>query len=82
MRGKDKPRMNGFLRHLIMLRNRWNGVFARTKRLEHKEIRNSSRQLVKREIKNAKQSYYAKLKNTLSSGATKIKKFWSIMKQL
>ncbi len=38
----------------MMIRNRLNGVYNRTKRLEHKTERNRMRALVRKEIKIAK----------------------------
>ena len=43
LRKKDKPWMTGHIRHLMMIRNRLNGVYNRTKRLEHKTERNRMR---------------------------------------
>ncbi len=81
-RKKDKPWMTGHIRHLILLRNRLNGVYQRTKRLEHKIERNRMRALVKKEIKIAKRKYDAGLKYTLEDKNLDVKRFWSIMKQL
>ena len=81
-REKDKPWMTGHIRHLILLRNRLNGTYQRTKRLEHKVERNRMRALVKKEIKIAKRRYDAGLKYTLEDRNLDVKRFWSIMKQL
>ncbi len=81
-RKKDKPWMNGYLRWLIRIRNRWNGTYDRTQREDHKFIRNHYRNLFTREKKFAKRNYYGKLKSNLSSKNITIKKFWSIMKEL
>ncbi len=81
-RKKDKPWMNGYLRHIISLRNRMNGVYNKTLRADHKIIRNEMRNLAKREIKKAKAKYNEGLKNNLSDKNTNIKRFWAIMKQL
>ncbi len=81
-RKKDKPWMTNHIRHLIMERNRMNGVYDRTKRPDHKTIRNQLRALTKNEIKAAKIRYNQGLRETIADKATSIKKFWSIMKKL
>ncbi len=75
----DKPWMNGYLKKLIRIRNRWNGTFDRTQKPEHRFIRDSSRRICRKEIKFAKKRYYGRLKSDLSSGQINIKRFWGIM---
>ncbi len=82
LRKKDKPWMNGHLRHMMSLRNRMNGVYLRTLRPDHKIIRNEIRRETKKEIRRLRAKYNAGLKETLSDKDTNIKRFWSVMKQL
>ncbi len=82
LRKKDKPWMTGHIRHLMMIRNRLNGVYNRTKKLEHKVERNRMRALVRKEIKIAKRRHDAGLRYTLENRSTDVKRFWSVMKQL
>ncbi len=74
--------MTPYVRHLILERNRMNGVYDRSKRPEHKTVRNQLRALTKNEIKAAKFRYNQGLRETIADKATSIKKFWSIMKKL
>ena len=82
IRSKDKPWFTGYLRHLIRIRNRWNGIFSHTKRLEHREIRNYYRQLVHCEIKIAKENYTIRQKERLNDPNINIKVYYSITKSL
>ncbi len=81
-RKKDKPWTNGYLRRLMAMRNRMNGVYKRTLRPDHKIVRNGLRAFVKVEIKRVRSRYNAGLKDYLNNRTTNIKRFWSIMKQL
>ncbi len=81
-RKKDKPWMNGFLRKLISIRNRMNGVYKRTNRPDHKILRNEMRAVTKKELVYAQRRYYQGLKDDLGDRTTNVKRFWSIMKRL
>ncbi len=81
-RKKDKPWMTGYIRHLLLLRNRLNGYFNKCLRLEVKEERNRMRNLCKKEIKAAKARYRAGQTSKLDDPHIGPKKFWSIMKEL
>ena len=59
-----------------------NLVFDRTKKPEHKVVRNQLRSLTKHEIKLAKLRYDQGLRESIADRATSVKKFWNIMKQL
>ncbi len=61
-----------------------NGVYNKTKRDDHKIIRNEMRNMVKREIKIAKAKYNKGLHamDSLGDKDINIKRFWGIMKQL
>ncbi len=81
-RKKDKPWMTGFIRHLLMLRNKFNGIFGKSKRLEDKVERNRLRSLCKKEIRIAKAKYRANQTAQLSDPNIGIKKYWSVMKEI
>ena len=82
MRTKDKPWFNSYIRKLIRLRNRWTGVYGKSKKLEHRQLRNWYRNLVKFEIQQAKDLYYTRLKSLLTNTNLTVKKFWSISKSI
>ena len=71
-RKKDKPWMNGFLRHMISLRNRMNGVYNKTLREDHKRVRIDIRAATKKELVYASKRYYAGLKDELGNKGTNI----------
>ncbi len=81
-RKKDKPWMTGYIRHLLLLRNRLNGYYNKCLRLEVREERNRMRNLCKREIKAAKARYRAGQTSKLADPNIGPKKFWGIMKEL
>ncbi len=81
-RKKDKPWMTGFIRHLLMLRNKFNGIFGRTKRLEDRTERNRLRALSKKEIRIAKAKYRVNQTAQLSDPNISIKKYWSVMNEI
>ncbi len=81
-RKKDKPWMTGYIRHLLLLRNRLNGEYNKCLRLEVKAERNRMRNLCKREIKAAKARYRAGQTSKLADPNIGPKKFWGIMKEL
>lgn len=79
---KDKPYITGHVKRLISLRNRWSGVFNRTKRPIHKIIRNIFRSRVNNEMKRLKSKFYEKQKSQLNDPNLSIKKYWSIVKNI
>ncbi len=81
-RKKDKPWMNGFIRHLLMLRNKYNGIFGKSKRLEDKIERNRLRALCKKEIRAAKARYRTNQTAKLADPNIGVKKYWSVMKEI
>ncbi len=81
-RKKDKPWMTGFIRHLLMLRNKLNGKFSQTLKLEDKMERNRMRALCKKEIRYAKARYRASQTSQLADPNIGVKKYWSIMKDI
>ncbi len=81
-RKKDKPWMTGYIRHLLLLRNRLNRAYNKCLRLEVKQERNRIRNLCKKEIKAAKARYRSGQTAKLADPHIGPKKFWSIMKEL
>ena len=74
--------MTGYIRHLLLFRNKLNGAYNRSLRLEVKEERNRVRNLCKKEIKAAKARYRSGQTAKLADPTIGPKKFWSIMKEL
>ncbi len=81
-RKKDKPWMTGYIRYLLMLRNKMNGVFGKTGRLEDRTERNRLRSLSKKEIRIAKAKYRANQTAQLADPDIGVKRYWSIMKEI
>ena len=81
-RKKDKPWMTGYIRYLLMLRNKMNGVFGRSGRLEDRTERNRLRALSKKEIRIAKAKYRANQTALLADPNIGVKRYWSIMKEI
>ena len=76
-RKKDKPWMTGYIRHLLLQRNKLNGEFTRDKKLETKIERNRMRALCKKEIRIAKAIYRARQTSQLADPNISVKKYWT-----
>ncbi len=74
--------MTGYIRYLLMLRNKMNGVFGRSGRLEDRTERNRLRALSKKEIRIAKAKYRANQTAQLADPNIGVKRYWSIMKEI
>ncbi len=81
-RKKDKPWMTGYIRHLLSQRNKWNGIFGRSGRLEDRTERNRLRSLCKKEIRIAKAKYRINQTSQLADPNIGVKRYWSIMKEI
>ncbi len=81
-RKKDKPWMTGYIRHLLSQRNKWNGIFGKSGKLEDRTERNRLRSLCKKEIRIAKAKYRINQTAQLSDPNIGVKKYWSIMKEI
>ncbi len=81
-RKKDKPWMTGYIRHLLLQRNKLNGKFTSDQRLETKIERNKMRALCKKEIRIAKAIYRARQTSQLSDPNISVKKYWTVMKEI
>jgi exonuclease III len=82
IRSKDKPWMNGQIKNLIRIRNRWCGRYNRTHFVEHRQIRDYYRSEVKKQITDAKDSYFERLREALSNPELQSKKYWKIVNVL
>ncbi len=82
IRSKDKPYITGHVKRLISIRNRWCGVYNRTKKPVHRMIRNIFRSRVKNEMSRLKAEYYEKQKSQLNDPKLSVKKYWSIVKSI
>ncbi len=76
-RKKDKPWMTGYIRYLLMLCNKMNGVFGRSGRLEDRAERNRLRALSKKEIRIAKAKYRANHTAQLADPDIGVKRYWA-----
>ena len=82
IRSKDKPWMNGNIKNLIRLRNRWCGRYNRTFSVEHRQIRDFYHNEVKKSIIDAKDAYFERIRDTLSKPELQAKKYWKIINSL
>ena len=82
IRSKDKPWVTLGLRKLIRLRNRWSGIYNRSKREDHKLMRNIYRSRVKNEFRRLKHEYFENQLHKLNNPSINGKTFWSIAKKL
>ena len=82
VRSKDKPWVTPKLREMIRLCNRWSGTYNRTKREDHKVIRNRLHSQVKQELCQLKKHYFENQLQKLNDPQLSCKKFWNIAKQL
>jgi hypothetical protein len=80
VRPRDKPWMNGHIRHLLRCRNRLFRRFRRTQLLIHEEAWKVARRSCNYHINKSKLDYAEKLRKMLSDPNIDAKKYWKLAK--